>query len=387
MAYHLAQFHDVWVLTQNYYQRPIEEELAKSPVSGLHFIYHDLPSWAHQWWHRGQRGIQLHYYLWQLGAYNVVLRLHRKVLFDVAHHLTLGRYWTPSLLSMLPIPFIFGPVGGGESAPSSFFPSFGLRGFMYEYVRMAVRFFGECDPLVRATIRNAKVILSPTLETRTRVKALGAKRIIFFPGQTGMNNHEIDSLTRTTSEVRNEDLRFISIARLLSWKGVHLGIQAFAAANIDGAEYWIIGEGPERARLQKLSKHHNVNHRVQFLGNLGREETFKKLLASHVFVHLSLHDFSPTVCLEAMAAQCPVICLDIGGPSMQISEKTGLKLPATTPVQVINDAATAMKFMAGNQNARLQMGQAGRECVISEYSWDRKARFLDRLYQQVIQVE
>ncbi|WP_447971653.1 glycosyltransferase family 4 protein [Nitrospira sp. M1] len=387
MAYHLAQIHDVWVLTQNYYQRPIEEELTKNPVSGLHFVYYDLPSWAHQWWHRGQQGIQLHYYLWQLGVYNVARRLHRHVLFDVAHHLTLGRYWTPSLLFRLPIPFIFGPVGGGESAPSAFFSSFGLRGFIYEYVRTAVRFFGECDPLVQATIRNAKVILSPTVETRTRLKALGAKRIVFFPGQTGMNHHEIDSLLRTESESGNVDLRFISIARLLSWKGIHLGIQAFAAANIDGAEYWILGEGPERVRLQKLSENLNISHRVHFLGNLGRVETFKELLASHVFIHLSLHDFSPTVCLEAMAAQCPVICLDIGGPSMQVSEKAGVKLPASTPAQVINDATTAMKFMARNQNARQQMGQAGRERVISEYSWDRKAKLLDGLYQQVIQTD
>jgi len=65
LARHLAAHYEVWVLTRANNCPVIEVELAQSPVPGLHFVYHDLPPWA-RFWRRGQRGVQLYYYLWQL---------------------------------------------------------------------------------------------------------------------------------------------------------------------------------------------------------------------------------------------------------------------------------------------------------------------------------
>ena len=50
-----------------------------------------------------------------------------------------------------------------------------------------------------------------------------------------------------------------------------------------------------------------------------------------MLIHPSLHDSGGWVCLEAMAAGRPVICLDLGGPGLQVTEKTGIKVKASTP--------------------------------------------------------
>src|SRR2546430_4418443 len=42
--------------------------------------------------------------------------------------------------------------------------------------------------------------------------------------------------------------------------------------------------------------------------------------------HPSLHDSGGWVCLEAMAAGRPVICLDLGGPGYQVTEESGIKI-------------------------------------------------------------
>jgi len=66
-------------------------------------------------------------------------------------------------------------------------------------------------------------------------------------------------------------------------------------------EYWIIGDGPERKRLSALASELGIA-----TGRFWEVCPVKRLYANgecHVLVHPSLHDFSPTVCLEAMAAE------------------------------------------------------------------------------------
>ena len=142
VAREMAKHHDIWVLTRANNRPAIEAELAENPVPGLHFAYYDLPRWA-KWWKRGGRGVQLYYYLWQLGAYRVARRLHREVGFDLAHHVTFVKYWAPSLVSRLPVPFVWGPVGGGESAPKAFWDDFGPEGRRYERLRELARWLGR----------------------------------------------------------------------------------------------------------------------------------------------------------------------------------------------------------------------------------------------------
>ena len=121
-ALQMAKDHEVWVLTRANNRSAIELGLCQISSRKLHFIYYDLPRWA-RWWKRGSRGIQLYYYLWQIGIYFVARKLHAHIQFDLAHHVTFGKYWSPSLISLLPIPFVWGPVGGGESAPKAFWPA------------------------------------------------------------------------------------------------------------------------------------------------------------------------------------------------------------------------------------------------------------------------
>ena len=121
-----------------------------------------------------------------------------------------------------------------------------------------------------------------------------------------------------------------------------------------------------------------------FFGNLPREETLQKLGECDTLVHPSLHDFSPTVCLEGMAAGRPVICLDIGGPATQITEATGFRIAACTPEQAVEDMAIVMRELTTNPQLRTRMGTAGQQRVSELYSWESKGDFVNQLYQDVL---
>src|SRR5918998_4355579 len=211
VAREAAKTYEVWAITRPVNRSAIEAELRNDPVSRLHFVYYDL-----RWAQRGKRqglGFLYHYYLWQIGAYFVARKLHREIGFDLAHHVTAGRYWAPSFLALLPVAFLWGPAGGGESAPRAFWKGFGLRGIVEETLRHLIRWLGEHDPLVRLTARRSALALAATDETAARMRKLGARRVRVFP-QVDLHKEDIEQLGRYAME-DNLPLRLISIGRLL----------------------------------------------------------------------------------------------------------------------------------------------------------------------------
>lgn len=375
----LVKNHKVWVLTREDNRPTIEAELAKNPVSGLQVVYYDLPPWL-RWWHQG---VQVHYYLWQIGAYFLAKKLHSEVGFDLVHHVTYVKYWSPSFLSLLPVPFIWGPVGGGESAPKAFWQDFSWRGKAYETLRDLARWFGEHDPFVRLTAQHSILTYSTTEDTAKRLHKIGATNVQIFP-ETSLPAEEITRLAQRTLP-KDAPVRFISMGRLLHWKGFHLGLRAFALADLpDDAEYWLLGEGPERQRLQALAEELGIVNRVKFWNRLPREETLQKLSESIALVHPSLHDSGGWVCLEAMATGRPVLCLDLGGPSVQVTSETGFKVAAHTPEQAVRDLAAAMTRLTQDSHLRTCMGQAGQKRVREGFTWETKGQSLTRLYEEIL---
>lgn len=380
VAREIARFHDIWVLTRANNRSVIEAELARNPVPNLNFVYFDLPRWA-RWWKRGRREVQLYYYLWQIGAYFVALRLHREVTLDLVHHVTFVKYWAPSFLGRLPIPFLWGPVGGGESAPKSFWPSFGTRGFLYEGLREIARWLAEHDPFVLQTARRGTLVLATTQETATRLNRLGVGAVKVF-SQLGLCEAELRMLSAVPPPPMTT-IRFISVGNLLHFKGFHIGLAAFAQSRLSEAEYWIIGDGPERKRLERLAHNLGVAKQVFFLGKLPRTEVLNKLAECHVLVHPGLHDSGGWVCLEGMAAGRPVVCLDLGGPAVQVTEESGIKVTALLPEQTVRELATAMRRLAEDSDLRQRMGEAARRKVQNVFSWKGKIAAISDIYEEI----
>jgi glycosyltransferase involved in cell wall biosynthesis len=377
----MAQHHDVWVLTRGRYRDLIEEAMRREPVAGLHFVYLDLPDWFLRRT-KPSHSFQLFYYLWQFGAYFVARRLCREVGIDLIHHVTYSKYWAPSFVSLLPVPFVWGPVGGGETMPRGFVRRYSFSGRLYERLRDWARRIGEHDPFVKLTARRSAVALATTAESAMRMRALGARSVEVYPA-IGLTQEDLDVFDSVKSSERNV-VRFLSIGRLLHWKGFDLGIRAFALANLADAEFVIVGDGPERKRLQALAAELGIESQIRFLGARSREETLKVIGESDVLVHPSLHESGGLVCLEAMAARRPVLCLDWGGPAVQVADGTGIRVSVRDATQVITDLGVAMKLLAGNAALRKRMGRLGREHVESHYFWPKKVAYYHSLYEAAV---
>jgi glycosyltransferase involved in cell wall biosynthesis len=375
-ARHLARNHEVWVITRSNNRGVIEAALARKPLPNAHFVYYDLPRWT-RFWKRRSRGLRAYYYLWQVGSYFAARRLTREVRFDLVQHVTFVKYWMPSFLSLLGRPFIWGPVGGGESAPRAFRSNFSLRGRVYDTARRLARALGSMDPAVSLMARRAFVGLATTEETATRMRALGCRDVRIF-SEAGLSDDDLAVLTCVPPR-HEAPFRIVSIGNLLHLKGFDLSLEAFAGFLHRGGrgEYWLIGDGPERLRLEALSRRLGIAGQVKFWGLLPRAQVLSRLADCDVVAHPSLHDSGGWTCLEAMAAARPVVCLDLGGPGMQITAETGIKIPAETPDQAIAAMTLAFEALAANPVRRLRMGEAGRALVRRHFRWyDKPERLL-----------
>lgn len=374
-----ARFHEVWVITRSNNRPAIEKALALDPMANVHWIYCDLPHWLSVW-KKGMRGARLYYYFWQINAFRLARKHHRQLKFDIVHHVTFGNYWQPTFLHFLSAPFIWGPVAGGESAPPNFLRSFGLRGSIYEILRSCARRLGELDPFVRRAGRRASMAIATTEQTANRLRRLGCTNVSVLCG-IGMPGQELDEL-RAIPYRNAMPFRALSIGRLLHWKGVEFALRAFGRfhAKFPEAEYWLVGEGPERESLEELTRELGLEKVVSFLGQLPRVEALAKYLDCDVLLFPSFHDSGGWVCLEAMAAGRPVVCLDLGGPGLQVTPDTGIKVSAVTPEQVVADLSTALERLAADADYCQRLGANGRLRVERNFSWERKGEHIAALY-------
>jgi glycosyltransferase involved in cell wall biosynthesis len=382
LARAMAKRHDVWVLTRANNRVVIEAELEERPVPNLHFLYYDLPRWG-RWWKRGGRGVQAYYYLWQLGAARVARLAHEKLNFDIAHHVTFVKYWAPAAAGFAGIPFVWGPVGGGESMPRSFLYGLSRRSKIHEWARLVARRLSEFDPWVRTTARRAKIAVGTTPETVGKIRKITRCPLMEL-SQVAITSEEW-SCAETHRRIHKDDGSvFLSAGNLLGLKGYHLAIRAFAQADLPDARYVILGGGPEKGNLKALAKELGVQDRVEIVGSVPRPEVLERLRTADIFLHPSLHDSGGLATLEAMAAGLPVICLDIGGPAVQVNSKVGRKIAAINPDQAVDDLSKAMRELALDLDLRGRLGKAARQHVALEFTWESKVDKLSQVYEQVL---
>jgi glycosyltransferase involved in cell wall biosynthesis len=133
--------------------------------------------------------------------------------------------------------------------------------------------------------------------------------------------------------------------------------------------------------LERLTRELHLSDKVTFTGAIPRREVLRKLAECDVLLHPALHESGGCVCLEAMAAGRPVICLDLGGPALRVTNDSGIKVPATSPQQAVSDLAAALTRLADNPALRLRLGQGGRQKVTAQFDLDQKGIFMTNLYE------
>jgi glycosyltransferase involved in cell wall biosynthesis len=371
--------HEVHVITRANNATVIEQALRERRISTLHFSYYDLPKWA-RFWKRGGYGVQLYYFLWQWFSFPTAYRLHRQLHFDVAHHLTFGVFRQPSWLGFLGVPFVFGPVGGGEFAPRSLRRGLPLGARFREAIRDLANSYAQRDPLLRSMFKRSSKILCKTTETRDCVPLAYRDRCeVFLEIGTEQTSPRA---TQTFAPQSATGLRVLYVGRLVYLKGLHFALPAFAKLlkSFPDSRFTIVGSGPQEPELRALCKQLDIERSIEWVPWLPRETVLATYPQHDVFLFPSLHDSSGNAVLEAMTCALPVVCLKRGGPATIVDSFSGICVDAEQPEQAIQQLGDALQLLALNPLLRTYLSQGAQARATNYFSWRNQVERMNALY-------
>lgn len=203
-------------------------------------------------------------------------------------------------------------------------------------------------------------------------------------GQYQISNIKYQNELRDKLNIQRSEKVIVTTSRLVLKNGVDILIKAVGELKflIPDSKFkiLIVGDGPDRAKLEQLARSQQLAASVLFVGSVPYEDIPKYLAISDVFVRPSRSEGLGSSFLEAMAAGLPIIGTPVGGiPDFLKDKETGL----FARVDDAKDLAQKIKLLIEDDALRNRLIKNGRNLVEEKYNWDiiaqKMSKFLNVL--------
>ena len=384
-----------WLLTHARTRR----ELSEMFPGDSNIVYVEDSAWHRLMWRIGRHlPAQVRYLTTeflsristQLEQRRIARRLIREHQVGVVHQPIPVSPREPSLMHGLGCPVVIGPMNGGMNYPPAFAGQEGR----------AARLFLACGRASAAALnflmpgkRRAALLLVANERTRQALPAGTCPRVEELV-ENGVDL-SLWTATKGSGATRTENdgcTTFVFMGRLIPLKCVDLLVRAFAAARRAAPmRLWILGDGPERIRLEQLAADLGLREGgasdagvAHFAGWLPQASCHEWLLKADCLVLPSVRECGGAVVLEAMALAKPVIAAAWGGPLDYLDPSCGVLVPVTSPDDLVAAIEAAMVRLAASATLRGRLGQAAAAKVQAEYNWKTKADRIVELYAEAL---
>ncbi|MFH1282332.1 MAG: glycosyltransferase family 4 protein [bacterium] len=212
--------------------------------------------------------------------------------------------------------------------------------------------------------RSQKIITngSKLIEEASRYFNYPKKDLITIPN--GIDPEYIDNIRLTKGDFQQKkQISLLTVCRLTENKGINVLVEAFKKIeNMFDVELIIVGNGPQEAKLKDLSAKRNI----RFLGEVSDSELHYIYRKVDCFICPTLYEGMPTVILEAMYAELPIISSDIGAIDTMVGSDNGILVKAGDR-QILADAIKII--LSKTRENRLSMGVNSRKKVIDRFTF------------------
>ncbi len=276
-----------------------------------------------------------------------------------------------------PIPFVIGPLNGGLPWPEGF-PQLDKQrreaGYWVSNLRGLYRYL----PFARSTYRRAAAIIAGSSHTCAEFAAYRDK-LFFVSGENGIDPALFNGPVRRPAS-REQKLRLIFVGRLVPFKACDIALRAASAVLRTGAAHFtVVGDGPEREGLQRLTKSLGIDNAVTFTGWLATSDAMAQFRQADVFVYPSLREFGGAVVFEALALGAVPVVADFGGPGDIVTPQVGYKIALTNEDDLILKLAELLKHLARDRSHLETLRQNGMAYARNNLTWDGKARAVSKV--------
>lgn len=220
-------------------------------------------------------------------------------------------------------------------------------------------------PIIKIVWRNAEHVIANSNRLYKLAKHTDPKiKILVIPN--GVDTEKYKPGHGVYSE--KSKTKILSVGRLNEQKGIQNLLKACYALNQNGLNgkfsLEILGDGPSRKMLEKLTKDMCLQDRVFFTGWVSKNEIADKYNTADIFVLPSLDEGMSNALLEAMATGLPVVASDLAGDNLLINEENALIIPVNNDLLLAN----ALKKLILNKDLRDEMGQKN-VLIARNFSW------------------
>jgi glycosyltransferase involved in cell wall biosynthesis len=275
-----------------------------------------------------------------------------------------------------PIPFVIGPLNGGLPWPHGFSQLERQKEWIAG-LRTAYRFL----PFARSTYRHATAIIAASSQTCSEFAAYRDK--LFFVPEPGIDRSLCSSDSRTTA--RGSKLELIFVGGLVPRKACDLALRAAAPLlRSDLARFTIVGDGPERNRLEQLAQSLGIEKAVTFSGWIRHEDVLNGMRCADVFVFPSLRDNGAGVVFEALATGAVPVVADFGGPGDIVHADVGYKVPLTNENEMIAQMQEILAGLEQDRDRLNRLRQNGVSYARESLTWEAKAQSTTQVLNWVV---
>jgi len=386
----ISEHHDLHVLTAAYHESDIEDALDTQPRLRerirFHYIpervWHYRPTPAWKWIEASIVKPIMHvaYRSWQRAAYKYAKCLLETTPFDLVHVITYVGFRFPGQFWKLPIPLVWGPIGGLENTPWRYFPVFSTAGIVKftgrNIINTAHKLFLRGPKKAFRKAEGGVIAASSSIRDEIE-KWYGVKSVVRCEIGAVVQPGTVE----TTARPDGEPLKIV-------WSGLHedrkaLPILFEALAILPNSINWsltVLGSGPLTNRWQERSVQLGVADHVTWTGRVGRDVAIARMSASHVMVVTSVYDLTSSVIIEALSVGLPVICPDHYGFTDAIDESCGFKVATTSLAEISRGIADALERLHDDDAGRQRLASSALERA-KHYSWKEIGRLVSRIYE------
>ena len=366
----LSKFSIVYVVTRKKLKEDLELYKTKNNLYNLNFIFIDSSSFLRK------ISIFFEYIHWQLKVFFYFRKKIRFYRFDYIWHLTFGNIFLPTFMYLFKVPFIWGPIGGGERVRFLNYKNFSITDALPHYVKSLLVKTIRFNPFVIFPESKAKLIISKTRDTFNLLSNKAkSKSIIRLETAFDLPSHNANVIKNF-----NDKIIFCYTGRLTSFKNVILTLEALKRSRInDDYVYKIIGDGPQRKFLESFVKNNKMEKNVIFLGNLSRFDTLETLMASDIYLFPSLREGGTWALMEAMALGKPTICIKTSGMEMIADSSSAILIPLESNSKMLINFQNAITVLSHNHDLRKKIGDNAKIRMENVFSIKALRSFIENL--------
>ncbi len=378
IPYYTAKSNNVFIITKEESREYISKFIEKEKCENISVCYVDIPQIYKKIYKGSFYSARLN--IWNKRALKVVEKLCDNHNIDIIHQVNPVEFRSIGAYGKIEgVPFICGPVGGGEYIPKPLRKYIGkdvgfelIRLFANNYYKIKYKMNGrlmECDKLIFANNETKKFLVGAEICDKYKVMT-----------ELGSLKQEKNAYAK-----RNDIFTILSGGRLIYRKGFDLLLDAVESVPEEYEfQLKLVGNGPMYKYLKKrIESSRILKNRVEMLGKIPHVDMGRLYRTSDVFFMPSLRETTGSVILEALENGIPVVAANMFGARIVLNDKCGFLYEISDKEEVSITLKNVIEKCIKNKKILQKMGN---DCLkrAEELSFENKIEEYKNIYYKFL---